>query len=90
MAGPSSILDPVDHLLRMFDTEADGKGLRRQGNPSLRQFPVGVVGGLTDRQDQMVRPDLLRTVDDDPDKFPSVDDEIASPAPRNGPRSPSR
>ncbi len=47
------------------------KGFGCQGNPAFRQFPVGVVGGLTDRQDQLVRPDLLRTVDDDPDQsFP--------------------
>ena len=81
MTGPSSVLDPVDHLLRMFDAEADGKGLRRQGNPSLRQFPEGIVRRLTDRQDQPVRPDLLRTVDDDPRKSPPVDDEIAHPRP---------
>ena len=79
MTGPSSVLDPVDRLLRMFDAEADGKGLRLQGNPSLRQFPEGIVRRLTARQDQPVRPDLLRIADDYPQKFPPMDDEIAHP-----------
>ena len=76
MAGPAAILDPVDGLLRMFDTEADGKGLRYQGNPSFRQLLVGVVGGLTDGQDQPVRPNLLRTVDDNSDQSSPMEDEI--------------
>ena len=77
MAGPAPILDPVDGLLRMFDTEADGKGLRFQGNPSFRQLLVRLVGGLTNGQDQPVRPNLLRTVDDNPDQSSSMDDEIS-------------
>ena len=71
MAGPAPILDPVDGLLGMFDTQAHGKGLRFQGNPSFCQPLVRVIGRLTDRQDQPVRPDLLRTVDDQsPQVFP--------------------
>ena len=44
------------------------KGFGARATPLSASFSVGVVGGLTDRQDQMVRPDLLRTVDDDPDQ----------------------
>ena len=81
MAGPPPVLNPVDDLLGMFDTEADGKGFGRQGDPPLRQFPVGVVGGLPGRENQMIRPDLFRTVHDDPDQFPLSDQKIGHARP---------
>jgi len=70
MTCPSSVLDPVDHLLRMFDAEADGKGFRRQGNRSLRKFSEGVVRRLADRQYQSVRSDLSDPLTTRPTSLP--------------------
>ena len=76
MARPSSVLDTVDQFLGMFDTETDRKRFGRQRNPPLRQFPVGIGGGLTGCENEMARPDLFGIVYDNADKASPMDPKV--------------
>ena len=54
-----TVLDPVDELLRVFDPEADGKGLASSATPDPVQHLKGIPGAIADGQNEDGRGDLI-------------------------------
>ena len=59
----AAILGPVDDILRMFDTHADGKRLLFQGNPLVVKHIVRIAGTVADAHDDQIRRVLIAAVD---------------------------